>query len=64
MTSHMRDIERVYAHLTFRYDDWLCVLDALESDATEAQREAAQNTIQRRAPRGWLASVAARDDAR
>lgn len=64
MTTRMTDIERVYAHLTFRYDGWLCVLDALESDATEAQREAAQDVIQRRAPRGWLVAVAARDDAR
>lgn len=64
MATCITDIERVYAHLTFRYDDWLCVLDALESDATETQREAAQDSIQRRAPRGWIAAVEARDDAR
>lgn len=64
MTTDTNHIDRVYAHLTFRYDDWLTVLDALEADATEHQRDAAQDVLHRRAPRGWLATVEARDNAR
>lgn len=54
----------VYARLPFRLDEWLTVLDALEADASERQRETAQDVVQRHAPRGWLAAVEARDDAR
>jgi len=53
----------VYARLPFRFDEWLTVLDALEADASERQRETAQDVIQRHAPRGWLAAVEDRDNA-
>lgn len=43
------------------YDDWATLLDALEADASDEQRDRAQDTIQRRAPRSWLDAVEARD---
>lgn len=43
------------------FDEWVSVLDALEPDATTAQRDAAQDAIQRRAPRTWLETVEDRD---
>lgn len=46
------------------YDDWLAVLDALETDATHQQRERAQDVLQRTAPYPWLEAVERRDTRR
>lgn len=43
------------------YEDWLTVLDALESDASSQQRDAGQDALQRHAPLLWLDAVERRD---
>lgn len=43
------------------YDDWVLVLDALEPNATTEQRDAAQDALQRNAPRLWLEDLEQRD---
>lgn len=46
------------------FDDWLDVLDALEGEAGERQREHAQDVLQQHAPYPWLEAVEWRDARR
>lgn len=61
MHGHFSDATHVAARIPLSYDDWLAVLDAREPNATSEQRDIAQDTIQRPAPRGWLDAVEDRD---